>query len=170
MDWGKLARALRAAKHIARGGALVKCHGHWKAELIGPDGRVKATREVDNLIVNAGLDHLKSFYLDSVTPSAQTRMGWIAIGSGATAPAATDVALQTELAREAVEAYTPGGVGVATIENTFAAGVGTGTVAEAGVFDAAAAGDMFNRVTFGAIVKGAGDTLKVTVTVTWTSV
>ena len=141
--------------------------GHWKLEVIGPDGKVKDTREKKNLIVTTGLNFLREFILDSVTPTAAARMGWIAIGSDATAVAAGNTALGTQLAREAVETYTAGGTGVASIDNTFGAGVGTGTVAEAGVFNASSGGTMLNRVTFAAVTKGAGDSLKVTFTLTF---
>lgn len=141
--------------------------GNWRLEVIGPDGRVKDVREKKNLIVNAGLNYLREFILDSVTPTTLPRMGWIAIGSDATAVAAGNTALGTELAREAVETYTAGGTGVASIDNTFGAGVGTGTVTEAGVFSASTAGTMLNRVVFAAVTKGAGDSLKVTFTLTF---
>ena len=141
--------------------------GNWRLEVIGPDGKVKDVREKRNLIVNAGLNYLREFILDSVTPTTLPRMGWIAIGSDATAVAAGNTALGTELAREAVETYTAGGTGVASIDNTFGAGVGTGTVTEAGVFSASTAGTMLNRVVFAAVTKGAGDSLKVTFTLTF---
>lgn len=140
--------------------------GNWKLEVIGPDGKVKDTREKRNLIVNAGLNFLREFILDSVTPTAAARMGWIAIGSDATAVTSSNTTLGTELARGAVATYTAGGTGVATIDRTFGAGSGTGTITEAGVFNAASSGTMLNRVTFAAVTKAAGDSLKVSFTLT----
>lgn len=144
----------------------IALEGRWKLEVIGPDGKVKEQRAARNLIVTAGLNHIRSFLLDSVTPSAEVRMGWIAIGSDATAVSAANTTLGTELARGAVSTYTAGGTGVATIDRTFGAGVGTGTITEAGVFNNATTGTMLNRVTFAAVTKGAGDSLKVTFTLT----
>lgn len=137
--------------------------GHWHLQLLGPDGRVKDERRFKNLIVNDGLEALKDRMFNPAT--VQDLFGFVAIGTGTTPETATDVALQTESARDA-STYTAGGVGVATVERTFAAGVGTGAITEAGLFDAAAAGTMFNRKTFAAVNKAAGDTLKVTCTIT----
>jgi hypothetical protein len=50
-----------------------------------------------------------------------------------------------------------------TYVSTFAAGNATGTLVEAGLFNASVAGTMLARTTFTAIPKGAGDTL----TITW---
>jgi len=47
---------------------------------------------------------------------------------------------------------------------TFGAGVGTGALTEAGIFDASSAGTMLCRTVFSVINKGAADTL----TITWT--
>ena len=69
------------------------------------------------------------------------------------------------LIRDAV-AYTPGGTGVCTVDHTFPAGVGTGAITEVGLFDDPAAGNMFNRKTFPAINKTAGDALKASCTLT----
>jgi len=149
-------------------GGLLRAKGRYFFELLGSDGKVKETRVVDNLVTNVGLNWHREFGFDSVTPTAIARMGWIEIGTGTTAAAVTDVALQTALVREAVDTYTPGGTGVVTVANTYAAGVGTGAITEAGLFNAAAAGTMWNRVVFAAINKAAGDTLKVTVTITFT--
>lgn len=140
--------------------------GTWTVQVIGPDGAVKDERTKRNLIVTSGLNFLREYLLDSVTPTSAARMGWIAIGSDATAVSAANTALGTELARGAVATYTAGGTGVASIDRTFGAGVGTGTVSEAGVFNAASSGTMLNRVTFAAVTKGAADSLKVTFTLT----
>ena len=83
----------------------------------------------------------------------------------AVAETPVDVALGSEAARDAV-AYTPGGTGVCTVDHTFPAGVGTGAITEVGLFDDPAAGNMFNRKTFPAINKTAGDALKASCTIT----
>lgn len=140
----------------------LKIVGHWTLRLIGPDGREKDVRQVKNLITNAGLEALKAHILDA----AGDPFNYVAIGTGATAEAASDTALETEAARAAGN-YTAGGTGVATIDATFGAGVGTGAIVECGLLNASASGDLFNRKTFAAINKGAGDTLKVSCVVTF---
>ena len=52
------------------------------------------------------------------------------------------------------------------MDHTFPAGVGTGAITEVGLFDDPAAGNMFNRKTFPAINKTAGDALKASCTLT----
>lgn len=146
-----------------------KVSGKYELECVGPDGRVKDRRVINNLVVNAGLNWIREFAFDSVTPTAIARMGWIAVGTGTTAVSAAQTALVTELVREAVDTYTAGGTGVCVISNTFAAGVAAGAVTEAGTFNAAAAGTMWNRVKFDPINVGGGDVLKVTVTITFTA-
>lgn len=145
----------------ARGDYLIEC--------FGPDGKLKDARFVSNLVVNAGLDWLKDYAFNSAT--TQTQMGHVAVGTDSTTETATDVALGVELAKQAVANYTAGGVGVLTLDTTYAAGVATGAVVETGLFDQAAAttGDMWNRATFSVVNVGAGDTLKITITITFTA-
>ena len=51
---------------------------------------------------------------------------------------------------------------------TFAAGTGTGSITEVGLFDLGAAGNMWLSATgFATITKGAADTLQVTWTLTY---
>jgi len=135
----------------------------WDLELVGPDGDVKARRRFKNLIVNAGLNRAKDRLFNPATIA--TVFGYVAIGTGAVAETPVDVALGTEAARAAV-AYTSGGTGVCTVDHTFPAGVGTGAITEVGLFDDPAAGNMFNRKTFPAINKTAGDAIKASCTIT----
>lgn len=148
------------------GGATAK----WTFTVIDKDGKVKEEKSKTNLIVNAGLEAQKDYMFNGSTSVAQ--FGWIAVGTNATAATATDVLLGTETAREAVENYTAGGTGVCTIDNTFAAGVATGTITEAGIFNVVTAdtATMYNHVVFAGVTKGASDTLKVSVTITFTAV
>ncbi len=135
----------------------------WDLVLLGPGGVVKDRRRFRNLIVNAGLDKAKDRLFNPATVAPV--FGYVAIGTGAVPETPTDVALGTEAARDAV-AYTAGGTGVCTVDHTFPAGVGTGAITEVGLFDDPAAGNMFNRKTFPAINKTAGDALKASCTIT----
>lgn len=147
--------------------------GRWRFDLYDCNMRLKDVREADNLVVNAGLNWIREYCFDSVTPTTLARMSHIAIGTNATPETATDTTLGTEAARQAFTAstgYAAGGTGVCTVLTTFAAGVGTGAITEAGIFNDATTGQMWNHVTFATVNKGAGDTLKVTVTMTFTAV
>lgn len=66
--------------------------------------------------------------------------------------------------------YTAGGTGVTTVDVTIPAGTGTGAITESGIFDDPVAGTMWNRYTFAAVNKTASDALKVTCSMTFTSV
>lgn len=130
----------------------------------------KEVLTVQNLIVNSGLNHLRRRLLDSLNPSSDVdQMQWIAIGTGSTAVSATDTALQTEIARLEVDTYSEGGTGVCTVSTTFGAGVGTGTITEAGLFDLSSSGTMFARTVFDGVAKGASDIVRVSATFTFTS-
>jgi hypothetical protein len=74
--------------------------------------------------------------------------------------------LQTELVRAA---FTTSSVStnIVTLSNVYAAGVGTGSISEAGIFTSAVSGGtMLSHVVFSAIGKGALDTLTINWTIT----
>lgn len=135
--------------------------------LLGSDGKEKDRREIKNLIVGAGLGHIAS----RLTGTAQAVMSHMAIGSGSTAAAAANTTLGSELGRVALASTTLSGTYSQNLvyTATFGAGTGTGSVTEAGIFNAASSGTMLCRTTFALITKGAGDTLQVTWTVNLTA-
>lgn len=148
----------------------IQIRGDWTFRVIGPNGELKDERCATNKVVNAGLDYLADYAFLGSTPTSQPdAMAYIAIGTDSTTVTATDTALGSELTRQAFDTITPGGVGVITFDASFAAGVGTGSIAEAGTFNDPTTGDMLNRVDFAAVNKTASDTLKVTCTITFTS-
>ncbi len=166
VDWGAFARDARQVAERARRPGRERpmaMMAKWDLVLIGPGGEVKDRRRFKNLIVNAGLEQAKDRLFNPAT--AAPLFGFVAIGTGAVPETAVDAALGSEAARGAV-AYTPGGTGVCTVDRTFAAGTGTGAITEVGLFDDAVAGNMFNRKTFPAINKTAGDALKTSCTIT----
>lgn len=110
-----------------------------------------------NMIVDNGFD----FVCDAMgkASSRPAAMGYIGIGSGTTEVAATQTALVSELKRIASTYNHTSGTKVFTVSAKFDAGVGTGAITEAGVFNAAISGIMLDRVVFPVINKGAEDTL-----------
>lgn len=110
------------------------------------------------MIVDTGLQHMA----DQMAEEAQGQMSHIAVGTGATAPAAGDAALQTELVRVAVTSVIRTDKKV-TYVATLPAGVGTGALTEAAILNAASGGVMLSRITFPVKNKAAGDSMTVTI-------
>ena len=127
--------------------------------LRGADGKVRETRTA-NTVTTAGKEGTADQLLASPTLSKPTHM---AIGTGS--PAAT--LLGAEIDRNALTSKTRSGA-VVTMVGDWAAGDGTGTITEAGIFDIATANtvNMYCSASFGAITKAAGDTLQITWTLT----
>lgn len=140
----------------------LKVKGTLSLVLTDEFGNVKQQQE-ENLVVATGLAFIASRMRDATA----TVMSHIAIGTGTTAAAIAQTTLTTEIARIGLTSTTL----VTTSQTndtiqyvaTFAAGTGTGAIAEAGVFNAASSGTMLCRTQFAVINKGALDTL----TITW---
>lgn len=137
--------------------------GKVKLELTDSEGRVKQT-EVSNLVVTAGKGYIASRMKDATA----TAMSHMAVGTNATAAAAGDTALGAEVASSRT-ALTSTTVSTNTVQYvaTFGAGVGTGALTEAGIFNASpSGGTMLARTVFSTINKAAGDSLTITWTIT----
>ena len=120
------------------------------------NGDVEVRRK-DNIIVDVGFDFIAdAIGLGTGRPAV---MSHIALGSDNTAPAAGQTALGSELVRLAATYDHTAGTKTFKFSATFAAGVGTGAITEAGVFNDALAGIMFDRVTFAVLNKGADDSV-----------
>jgi len=133
--------------------------GSLTLELTHEDGSTEV-RKKDNIIVNGGFDAICDSIGNSGTRPAC--MGYIELGTGSTAPASTQTTLTTALLRQAAAYAHTAGTQTFTFTATFAPGAATGAIQEAGVFNAASAGIMLDRVTFAVINKGASDTLTAT--------
>jgi hypothetical protein len=139
----------------------IKASGSLRVVVFDKSGAVKEEHEFKNLVVTVG----KNFVASRIVGTASNVMSHMAVGSGTTAAAAGDTALQTELGRVALASNTAA-ANVVTQTATFPAGTGTGAVTEAGIFNAASAGTMFCRTVFAVINKGTDDAMSVTWTVT----
>ena len=135
--------------------------GSLKVELFDEHGNLKDQRDVKNLVVNTG----KTWISARMVGTSVGVMSHMAIGSGTVAAAVGDTALGSELGRAALTALSSSGA-VVTHTATFAAGVGTGAITEAGIFNASSSGTMLSRAVFDPITKDANETLAITWTVT----
>ena len=124
----------------------------------------KVTVKQPNLITNAGFDLLCDVLGNNSQPSDLTHIG---IGSDSTAPAASNTRLGVQSVRRAATYAHTNGTKVMTLSMTVPAGTATGTIREAGCFNASTGGVMFNRTVFSDIVKGAQDSLTVTFSFTF---
>ena len=147
----------------------LKVKGRLNIVLRDKDGNVKDERDVDNLVVNAGL----AYIISRMVGTAKSTMSHMGLGSGTTAAAAGQTDLVSLLgSREALDSTT-----IAGSENekvvyvaSFEPGDATGAVTEAGIFNAASSGDMLCRTVFPVVNKAADDAMTVTWTITLSAV
>jgi len=118
----------------------------------------KLVQEVPNLVVSDGKEYVASRMKDT----AKAAMSHMAIGTVSTAAAASDSALGGQSSREVLTSTTVSGTTITYIA-TFGAGIGTGAITEAGLFNASTAGDMLCRTVFAVINKGSNDAM----TISW---
>lgn len=140
----------------------IKATGLVSFVLTDENGNVKLQQE-KNLVVDSGLAYIAS----RMVGVAKNVMSHMAVGTGTTAAADAQTALVTESARVALTSTTIVTTTVASDSvqyvATFNPGTATAAITEAGIFNAASAGDMLCRTKFDVINKGALDTL----TITW---
>ena len=137
-----------------------KATGKLTIEIKNDKGTVIETREVKNLVVDAGLD-----YIADRMKNNSTVMSHMAIGTGSTAAAAANTTLGSEADRNALTSTTVTDNAVAYVAS-FAAGEGTGAITEAGIFNASSGGTLLCRTVFSVVNKGASDSMTITWTVT----
>ena len=103
-----------------------------------------------NLITSFGLAFLAQMVAN---PAGTTFDSFIAVGTGTTQPTEGDIVLEAELARVSAtrKALTGGDSNQVEFQAVFGRGVVVGDVTEAGIFDASAGGNMFNRSVFTAV-------------------
>ena len=131
--------------------------GEFTLTVTGPDGKIKETRHIKNVVTTAGKVALAE-RMGGDTPSGKF-MPYVGIGTGTDAASAADTQLQTEVAR--VAGTVTYGSNVYQSSAVFTAGVGTGTITEAGLLSASSSGTLFSHQVFGAVTKGAADSLTI---------
>jgi hypothetical protein len=139
----------------------------WYGSFFAPFlGRFALAKNVSNLITNAGRGLISGLINGSGSPAAAT---FIAVGTGTTAAAAGDTALQTETATSGLS-RAAGTVSLITtsvtndtaqVTKSFSVS-GSVAVTEAGLLNAASVGTLLCRQVFTAINVANGDTLQIT--------
>lgn len=137
----------------------IKVTGELYIEVRNEFNEIIDTRYVPNLVVTTG----RNWIIGRMTGTPPVLMSHIAIGSDNTAPVVGQTTLLNQLARVALSSTNTTGNTI-TYTALFDAGVGTGSLVEAGIFNDPTAGTMLARTTFGVLTKAAGDA----VTITWT--
>ncbi len=146
--------------------------GHVILQVYDETGQLKYKVENHNLIVDGGLDEMAEAVF-GVGGVGTTLFDFIEIGTGTTAPTATDVAIETTACARIqdvapdVNSAISGETSVSII-SSFDGATCAGAITEAGIFNAISANQMLARSTFGAVTIGAGDTLNVNYTITIT--
>lgn len=135
-------------------------------------GNILKEQTVKNLVVNSGLNHIAARLAVNAGTGLSAPMSHMALGesnkqngSQTSGVAASDTALSSQ-AGSRVSLATAGGTvnnAQVTYTATFGAGAATGTIVEAGIFNASTSGTMLCRTVFDSIAKGVNDSL----TVTW---
>jgi len=143
----------------------LKLKGRVGIQLRDAQGNLKETREIDNLVVDSGLN----FICDRMEGTSEAVMSHMGLGSGTTAADATDTDLESLLgSREELDSTTVS-TNTITYVASFEASDATGAVTEAGLFNASTSGTMLCRTVFDVVNKQADDTMTVTWTITLTA-
>ncbi len=142
-------------------------NGHFKAQLFDSFGNLKDTKEIHNTVTTLG--HKMAADQILASPAVVTP-GWMEVGTG-TGQDAADSTLATYISgsRTALSGKTRGANAIITMTCTMGAGVGTGAITEAGIFNVVTQNttDMICYSSFSVINKGADDSLVITWTLTF---
>lgn len=168
MEIQKGINALKAFERFlfSQGPERVQIRGYFELLHRDSDGRVLDRREIKNLVVDAGKAGVASRINGAGGEAAFT---FVAIGTGAVAPAAGDTALGAEIttgggaraAGTATRVTTDVTNDTAQVVVTFSF-TASFAVTESGLLNASSAGVLLSRQTFSAVNVANGDSLQVT--------
>ena len=133
---------------------FIKAKGELDIILKDVDGNIKQHLRVPNLVVDVGKNFITSRMIGTSSPV----MSHMAVGTDTTAPVSTNTTLGKEIARVALSSATATANTIA-YSATFPVGTGTGSITEAGIFNAASSGTLLCRTTFAVVNKAPADVL-----------
>lgn len=134
----------------------LKLKGHINIKLYDPDMKLKSEVDKSNVVVTVGKNFLAAWL--AAASQANPFMNYMALGTGTAAANASDTALETEIGSR-VAGTISSSTSTWTNQATFAPGVSTGAITEAGLFSANSGGTLLARQTFAVQNKLAGDTI-----------
>lgn len=139
----------------------VKVKGELTVVHLDKDGNELARDIYKNLVVTAGKNAGIQQIVGAAGGGAQpAKFNYIGIGTDNTAPVTGDTDLGVEIGtREQDTDPSFPSTGRGEVEVTFAAGNGTGTIEETGLFNDSSVGTMYARALIGPYTKGASDAL-----------
>lgn len=114
-----------------RGDLIVEIHD-------AATGKLKSRDRYKNMVVTSGKNAIADG-LRGTTANNKGIITYCALGTGVTAPGASDTALQTEIVRKTISTRTVSGK-IATFKTFFNQNEGNGSLKEAGLFGDAATG------------------------------
>jgi len=135
-----------------------KLRGIVNVAVLDSDGNEKANFEVPNTIMNAGIKVVTGLMLTDIGEDA---FDYLAIGTGTTAPNATDTSMVAETYRVAsTGSQETDSVTDDTAQLTTSVSItSSGDITEVGMFNSSSTGDMMARTTFSAVSTSDGDTV-----------
>ena len=140
---------------------MIKATGRLSIEVFSSSGLLKEKINVPNLVVTTGRNYIAS----RMTATSATAMSHMAVGTGTTGAVIGNTTLETELTRRALDSQSTVD-NVSTYITTYPAGIATGAITEAGIFNAASAGTMLCRTVFGVVTKAVDDIMIITWNIT----
>lgn len=144
---------------------FIKATGALDIILVDANNNIKTKISVPNLVVSVG----KNAIADRLIDTSTNVMSHMAVGTddGAILTlASSNTALGAQLGSRVALTSATRTNNVITYTASFAEGVSTGAIVEAGIFNASSSGDMLCRTTFPVINKEASDTLTINWNVT----
>lgn len=141
-----------------------KATGELQVILRDENGNIKQEQTIKNLVVTAG----KTFIASRMAGTASAVMSHMAVGSSTTAAAVGQTDLVAIIGSRVALSVAGGTASTNTVTYSavFGAGVSTGAITEAGIFNASTAGTMLARTVFSVVNKDAGDSLTINWVVT----
>jgi hypothetical protein len=124
--------------------------------------------KIDNVVVTAGRRWVLQQINSSLIQTDQS-IKFIAVGTGTTAPATSETALQSEFARKAIGNFTTSNLTSNPpswqAEVTFGTNEANTTLGEVGLFNSNSGGTMLARATYGTVNKTTSNTLYISYTI-----
>lgn len=151
-------RGIDIQKFLGKAVDPIRATGTVLLQLFNSAGELIDVRAGANLVVDTG----KAAVIDRLQAASPAVHDYQAIGTGNTAAASGDTALQTETGTRVQGTLSQPAATTDRLVSAFAAANGTGALTETGRLNASSSGNLFARQVFSVVNKGASDTFTVT--------